>query len=92
MSEIKPLKSKDSHPCMLPTNHIRAMVKAMKECGEFTVTEDWDDAQTVEAYHTRTNQEVFAAIHKGNGQWIVRHHKNLFENSKPKQKNEQHRN
>jgi hypothetical protein len=77
-TEIRPLKSKDAHSCMLPTEHVKAMVKAMKSADIFTVEEDWDDAQTVRAYHTASRREVYAAIHKGNGHWIIRHHRELF--------------
>lgn len=73
-----PLKSKDAHSCMLPTAHVKAMVKAMESTGMFTIDADWDDAETVSAYHTESKREAYAAIHKGNGYWIIRHHKQLF--------------
>ena len=77
MKTITPLKSLESRPCILPLNHVKAMVKAMEVTGEFTIKTDYKDAGTVEAYHTRTNREVFAAIDTGDA-WVIRHHKELF--------------
>lgn len=77
-TEIRPLKSQEAYSCMLATEHVKAMVAAMKSADMFTITEDYDDAGTVEAYHAASRREAFAAIHKGNGHWIIRHHKQLF--------------
>lgn len=68
------------HSCLLTTNHIKGMVKAMRKAAVFTVVTDYDDAGTVTADVTKTGERVFAAIQKGpkGNPWIVRHHKELF--------------
>jgi hypothetical protein len=78
MSTITHLKSEDAYNCVLPTAHIKAMVAAMKATREFTITEDYDDAEVVNAYHTASRSAAYAAIHRGNGLWDVRHHRLLF--------------
>jgi hypothetical protein len=60
---------------LLTTDHINAMVKAMKQAG-LRVERD-RDAGTVRAFHNDT--EVYGAIQKGTNQpWIVRHVVDLF--------------
>lgn len=77
--DLKPLASKDSHPCLLATVHVDAMLEALRQAGCFTIERD-DEAGTARAWHTATRQEVFAAIAKSaHGPWIIRHHKQLFE-------------
>ena len=63
---------------MQTKEHVLAMVRALRETGLFTITEDYE-AGTVNAFHTSSNREVFAAIEKGeNEPWIIRHHRKLF--------------
>lgn len=60
---------------LLTKDHIKAMVKAMKQVG-ITVETDWK-AGTVEAFHN--DKSIYKALEKGDGQpWIVRHVDNLF--------------
>ena len=79
---ILPLKSSEAFSTMLPTEHVKAMVKAMKDVGMFEITEDYDGAGTVKATFTNkkgVTRDVFAAIAKSaDGPWIIRHHKKLF--------------
>jgi hypothetical protein len=78
---IRPLKSTEAHTCMLPTNHVKSMVKAMRSVEMFEIEENYDYG-TVKATFTDSKgqtREVFAAIAKSaNGPWIIRHHKELF--------------
>jgi hypothetical protein len=60
---------------LLTTDHIKAMVKAMKSA-KLTVEEDWKEG-TVIAKHKE--KEVYRALQKGKNQpWIVRHVDDLF--------------
>lgn len=69
------------HSCLLTTEHVKAMVKAMRKAKVFTITTDYASAGTVSATFTKTGERVFAAIQKGprGNPWIVRHHVNLFQ-------------
>jgi hypothetical protein len=61
---------------LLPTKHVKAMVKAMETAAVFTLEKDWQSG-VVRALHGK--KEVYAAIQKGSGgHWIVRHHDQLF--------------
>lgn len=60
---------------LLQKNHIKAMVKAMKEVG-LTLDIDWAYGTVVAKWG---EIEVFRAIEKGRNQpWIVRHVVDLF--------------
>ncbi len=64
------------YSCLLPKDHIKAMVKAMKDAG-LRLEIDWKSG-TVEAFHG--DRSVYKAIEKGRNQpWIVRHVENLFQ-------------
>ena len=62
---------------LLPTLHIKSMVKAMKSAG-LTLEVSWSDGTVIARYG---KLEVYRAIQAGNrnAQWIVRHHNRLFE-------------
>jgi hypothetical protein len=60
------------------TPHVKAMVKAMRVTGCFSIVED-DDAETVVATHTASGKEAFRAICKGGNIWIVMRHPQLFD-------------
>jgi len=60
------------------TPHVKAMVKALRKAGCFTIDEN-KDAETVEAKYGKTAKVVFWAICKGGDVWIVRRHPQLFD-------------
>jgi hypothetical protein len=80
-TEIKPLKSTDSHACLKTEQHMQAMLNALRGTGTMEIEED-QETGTVTAYYLGKagKREVLSAIRKGGpGQpWITRHHKQLF--------------
>jgi hypothetical protein len=66
--------------CLLTTDQVKAMVKAMRDAKVFTVVTDFKSAGTVSATYTQTGERVFTALQKGpkGNPWIVRYHPQLF--------------
>lgn len=62
---------------LLPTEHVKAMVKAMKAAA-LNLEVSWKDGTVIAKYG---NLELYRAIQTGKrtAPWIVRHHKNLFD-------------
>lgn len=62
---------------LLTTEHINAMVKAMRKSNCFDIART---GETVVAKAIKSGEEVYRALKKGGADaWIVSHHNNLFQ-------------
>jgi hypothetical protein len=60
---------------ILPTEHVTAMRQALCRTGVFNIVAT---STTLVATHKPTGKEVLRALKAHAGNWIVRHHDNLF--------------